>query len=446
MNDSMLPLPGLSSVSGKPVVVKFDGGLLSSDGGILALREVEQRLRVADRLAACIVDPRAPDQITHSLAEIIRFRLLMISAGYEDGNDANSLRSDPMFKMALDLSPCDRELCSQSTISRLENLPDVRALLRMGRAMVDLYCASFHKVPRRITLDIDDTFDAVHGGQQLRLFNAHYDEYGFQPIVVFDGEGRFITAVLRPAKRPGGKEIKPFLRRLLRAIRANWPNTEILLRADSHYCGPEVLDWCRANGLDYILGVAPTAALRRHVEGLEAGAKARFEAAPREGKVRRFKEFLDGAKSWSRVERIIARVEVGAEGPDTRFVVTNLSKPNARALYEDVYCRRGQAENHIKSLKTHLAADRTSCTKATANQLRLFLHAGAYWLMWGLRASMPKRSMWRVAQFDTLRLRLIKIAARVVEMKTMIRVHLPTSCPAQDILRFALGRIPRLVT
>jgi hypothetical protein len=352
MNDPMLPLPGLSSASGKPVVVRFDGGLLSSDGGILALREVEQRLRVAARLAACIVDPRASDQITHSLADIIRFRLLMISAGYEDGNDANSLRSDPMFKMALDLSPSDRELCSQSTISRLENLPDIRALLRMGRAMIDLYCESFRKVPKRITLDIDDTFDAVHGGQQLRLFNAHYDEYGFQPIVVFDGEGRFITAVLRPAKRPGAKEIKPLLRRLLRAIRANWPNTEILLRADSHYCGPEVIDWCRANGLDYILGVAPTTTLRRHVEGLEAGATASFEAAPREGKVRRFKEFLDGAQSWSRVERIIARIEVGAEGPDTRFVVTNLGERSARALYQDVYCRRGQAENHIKSWKT----------------------------------------------------------------------------------------------
>ena len=294
---------------------------------------------------------------------VIRFRLLMISAGYEDGNDANCLRSDPMFKMALDLSPSDRELCSQSTISRLENLPNVRALLRMGRAMVDLYCESFQTVPKRITLDIDDTFDAVHGGQQLRLFNAHYDEYGFQPIVVFDGEGRFITAVLRPAKRPGGKEIRAFLRRLLRAIRANWPNTEILLRADSHYCSPEVLDWCRANGLDYILGVAPTATLRRHIEALEASTMARFEAAPRDGKIRRFKQFFDGAKSWSRVERIIARVEVGAEGPDTRFIVTNLNKRNARLLYEEVYCRRGQAENHIKSFKTHLAADRTSCTK-----------------------------------------------------------------------------------
>jgi hypothetical protein len=442
MINSMLPLPGLSAVSGKSVVAKFDGGLLSSDGGVLMLREIEQRLRVADRLAGCIEDPRAPDQITHTLADIIRFRLLMIAAGYEDGNDANGLRIDPIFKMAHDLAPSDRELCSQSTISRLENLPDARALLRMGRAMIDLYCESFRQVPKRITLDIDDTFDAAHGGQQLRL----YDDYGFQPIVVFDGEGRFITTVLRPAKRPGGKEIRAFLRRLLRAIRTNWPNTQILLRADSHYCCPEVLDWCRANGLDYILGVAPTTTLRRHIEGLEASTKVRFEAAPKDGKARRFKEFFDGAASWSRVERIIARIEVGAEGPDTRFIVTNLKVRNARALYEDVYCRRGQAENHIKSWKTHLAADRTSCTKATANQLRLFLHAGAYWLMWGLRVSMPKRSVWRVAQFDTLRLHLIKVAARVDEMKTMIRVHLPTSCPAQDILRFLLERIPRLVT
>ena len=269
---------------------------------------------VDERIAGCIEDPRACNHVTHSMADIIRFRLLMIAAGYEDGNDADWLRSDPMFKMALDLTPSDRELCSQPTISRLENLPDARALLRMGRAMVELYCESYSKVPKRIVLDIDDTFDAVHGGQQLRLFNAHYDEYGFQPIVVFDGEGRFITAVLRPAKRPGGKEIKAFLRRLLRAIRANWPRTEILVRGDSHYCAPEVLDFCRANGLDYILGVAPTPTLRRHIEALEAATKTLYEAAPKDGKARRFKEFYDGAASWSRVERIIARVEVGAQG------------------------------------------------------------------------------------------------------------------------------------
>ena len=442
MNNSMLPLPGLSSVSGKAVVAKFDGGLLSSDGGILALREVEQRLRVADRLAACVVDPRAPDQITHSLADIIRFRLLMIGAGYEDGIDANSLRSDPIFKMALDLTPSDRELCSQSTISRLENLPDARALLRMGRAMVDLYCESFAKVPKRITLDIDDTFDAVHGGQRYRSSTRITTNTAFSRLSCSTARAASSRPCFVPPNGRAAPRSSPSCAGCC-AIRARWPRTELLLRADSHYCGPEVLDWCRANGIDYILGVAPTTTLRRNVEALEASTKARFEE---DGKLRRFKEFYDGAQSWSRVERIIARVEVGEDGPDTRFVVTNLQKRNARALYEDLYCRRGQAENHIKSWKTHLAADRASCTKATANQFRLFLHAGAYWLMWGLRVSMPKRSMWRVAQFDTLRLRLIKIAARVVEMKTMIRVHLPTSCPAQDILRLALERIPRLVT
>ena len=289
MNDPMLPLPGLSPVSGKTIVAKFDAGLLSSDGGILVLREVEQRLRVADRMAACIEDPRVPDQITHTLADIIRFRLLMIAAGYEDGNDASSLRGDPMFKMALDLTPSDRELCSQSTISRLENLPDARALLRMGRAMVDLYCESFQRVPKRITLDIDDTFDAVHGGQQLRLFNAHYDEYGFQPIVVFDGEGRFITAVLRPAKRPGGKEVRAFLRRLLRAIRANWPKAEILLRADSHYCSPEVLGLVSGQRSRITSWASRRPPHCAGTSGIRRPARRRaFEAAPKEGKARRF--------------------------------------------------------------------------------------------------------------------------------------------------------------
>src|SRR3954465_8551192 len=206
---------------------------------------------------------------------------------YEDGNDAADLRRDPLFKMALDRAPSDRALCSQPTISRLENLPDVRSLLRMGQAMVDLYCASFQQVPKRIVLDIDDTFDAVHGGQQLRLFNAHYGEYGFQPIIVFDGEGRFVTAVLRPAKRPKGTEIRALLRRLLRAIRANWPATDGQLRADSHYCGPEVLDWCRASGGAPPLGVAPTSTLRRQNERLEASTMARYGANPKGGEVRR---------------------------------------------------------------------------------------------------------------------------------------------------------------
>ncbi len=263
---------------------------------------------------------------------------------------------------------------------------------------------------------------------------------------MFDGEGRFVTAVLRPAKRPKGAEIRAHLRRLVRAIRSNWPNTAILIRGDSHYCGPLIIDWCRANRIDFIYGVAPTTTLRKHIEALENSTAERFTASDKTGKVRRFKEFLGGAASWSRVERIIARVEVGDQGADTSFIVTNLKGGKAKALYQNIYCRRGSAENHIKSFKTHLYADRTSCTKATANQFRLFLHAGAYWLMWGLRVSMPKRSTWRRAQFDTLRLCLIEIAARVVEMKTQIRLHMPTSCPYRDILRTALARIPRQMT
>jgi hypothetical protein len=308
---------------------------------------------VAERLAACINDPRDPASTVHTIADIIRFRLLMIAAGYEDGNDATSLRHDPLFKIALERLPSERDLCSQSTLSRLENLPEKRTLIRLARALVDLYCASFRQVPRRITLDIDDTFDAVHGGQQLRLFNAHYDEYGFQPIVVFDGDGRFVAAMLRPAKRPKGTEIRAFLRRLIRALRANWPKTEILIRADSHYACPEVLDWCEANGLDY--GLAPTRTLRRHIAGLEASTLARFKANSSATKLRRFKEFYDAAGSWSRVLRIVARVEAGDQGIDTRLmlrirfahIVTNLGHGDGRSLYQDLYCRRGQAENHV---------------------------------------------------------------------------------------------------
>ena len=291
MDDLMLTLPGLSPVCGKSGVARFDGGCLSSDAGVLVLREIEQRMGVAERLAGCIDDPRAQAQVVHGLADMIRFRMLMISSDYEDGNDATAMRSDPAFKLAQDVLPSGPDLASQPTLSRLENWPDLRALLRMGKALINLYCASYARVPKRIVLDFDDTFDAVHGGQQLRLFNAHYDEYGFQPIVVFDGDGRFVTAMLRPAKRPSGVEIQKLLRRLLRAIRANWPATHILIRADSHYCCPEVIDFCRANGLDFILGVAPTTTLRRHVKALGASAKAYFEAGPKKAKVRRFKEF-----------------------------------------------------------------------------------------------------------------------------------------------------------
>jgi hypothetical protein len=443
--ETTAPLPGLSPVADKPIIAAFDAEGFSASGGLLTLREIEQRLGLAPRLAAHIADPREPTQVVHPTEEIIRFRMLMIAAGYEDGNDADVLRHDPMFKLAMGRLPTSEPLCSQSTISRLENLPDKRTLLRMGYGLIDLYCDSFRQVPRRIVLDIDDHFDAAHGEQELRVFNAHYDEHGFSPIVVFDGEGRLVAAVLRPAQRPSGREIVVLLRRLIGRLRANWPRIEILLRGDSHYCAPEVLRFCRANRVDFVLGVATTSTLRRHIPGLEQSTAKRFAAAGGRDKLRRFKEFYDGAGSWDRVERIIARVEAGPEGVDTRFITTSLAGGSPRAIYEKTYCQRGQMENHIKAFKRHLAADRTSCHTASANQMRLFLHAGAYWIMWTLRAAMPRRSSWRRMQFDTLRLLAVTLVVRVVELKQQVRLHLPSCTPGQAIFAQVLGRLPRLI-
>ena len=227
------------------------------------LREIEREAGLAQRLADCMRDARDPAKVQHSLSDIIRFRMMMITAGYEDGNDATALRNDPSFRIALERGPeTGPALCSQPTISRMENLPDARALIRMGREVVRFYCQSFARAQSRIVLDIDDTFDAVHGHQQLRLFNAFYDEFGFQPIVVFNGEGRLVGALLRPARRPKGSESAAHIRRLVREIAKHWPTTEILLRADSHYCTPEVLDLCDRLGLRYVFGLSKNVSVR----------------------------------------------------------------------------------------------------------------------------------------------------------------------------------------
>jgi hypothetical protein len=433
MKQSTVAAPALSPLNGKPVMLNFDGAEMSSDAGLTLLREVERRHDLAGLVASCLTDLREPGKVRHSLQDIIRFRIMMIAAGYEDGNDANDLRDDPAFKLALERDPeTGAALCSQPTISRMENLADTRALIRMAHEMVRFYCASFARPPRQIVLDIDDTFDVVHGHQQLRLFNAYYDEYGFQPIVVFDGEGRLVGAVLRPARRPTGKEAAAHIRRLIRQIRRLWPTTEVLLRADSHYGTPEVLDLCDSLGLRYVFGLSKNARLREKVQTLEGSTADRY--ARKGEKLRRFKSFSYAARSWSKERRVIARIEVGPMGRDTRFIVTNLEGSRGKHLYEKIYSARGQAENHIKSWKAHLAADRTSCSKANANQMRLMLHGCAYWIWWKLRAACPKRSPWRRAQFDTLRLHIVKLAATIIEKKTRIIVTLPASCPRKGLL------------
>lgn len=436
-------LPGLSPVGGKQVQVAFEGGMLSSDAGVLLLREVESKLGVAARLAACLPDWRDRRCITHTLADMVRFRIFAIAAGYEDGDDCDALRSDPAFKMALGQAPESGDaLCSQPTMSRLENAPSPMVLMRMLAAMVELFCDSFDRVPERITLDIDDTWDVAHGAQQLSLFHAHYDGYGFLPIHIYEAaSGKPVAAIFRAGKTPGGAEVATILKHVIGHIRKHWPRVAITVRGDSHYGRPEAMDWCEDHGVSYVFGLAGNAVLADVAAPLaEDAAVRRARARCANRKVRRYAELRYAAKRWRQARRVVARVEASTQGSDVRFVVTNLAEEPKR-LYERLYCARGQMENLIKAHKSHLASDRTSCHSATANQFRLILHSAAYWLLHTLRAAAPRRSVWSSAQFDTLRLRLIKIAARIVEMTTRIKVLLPTACPDQIIF----ARIMRAV-
>jgi hypothetical protein len=429
MVEGVLVLSGSSPIAGKGVRVAFDGGRLTSDAGVLVLADVERRLEVAERLARCLTDPRSPGRVHHTLAEMIRFRVLLIAAGYPDANDCDALRRDPAFKMAVGRPPeSGADLCSQPTMCRLENLPTATALKRMMAAMVGLFCDSFAEVPRRIVLDIDDTEDRVHGGQELALFHAHYGGRCFLPIHVYEAiTGKPVAVILRPGKTPDGAEVTLVLRHIVRAIRARWPRVDILVRGDSHYGRPEAMAWCERNRVGYVFGLAGNRVLLTHVAGLaEQAALRRVEGAAE--KVRRYAEFAYAAKTWGVERRVIARVEASDRGSDSRFVVTNL-RGTPRWLYEVVYCARGGAENLVKAHKRHLASDRTSCSKATANQFRLVLHTAAYWLLHTLRGLAPRRSFWRQAQLDTLRLMLIKVAARVTELATRIRLALPSSYP-----------------
>jgi hypothetical protein len=440
MTEDTLFLPGLSPVAGKQLQVAFDGGLQSSDGGVLVLREVDRRLGLAERLAACIPDWRDPACISHTIADMLRFRMFAIAAGYEDADDCDALRTDPIFKLAVGRGPQTGDpLCSQPTMSRLENAVSRITLARLQVALIDQFCASWAKVPARIVLDIDDTWDAVHGGQQLAFFNAHYDGYGYLPIHIYEASsGKLVAAILRPGKTPTGHEVRKILKHVIRRIRRHWPRVAILVRGDGHYGRPEAMDWCEDNGVVYSFGLGGNAALAALAAPLNEDVAVRRALQGATGKLRRYASFAYAATGWRHKRRVVARIEASDRGTDTRFVVTTLADKPKR-LYERVYCARGQMENLIKAHKRHLASDRTSCTSALANQFRLVLHSATYMLLHGLRAAAPKRSFWRTAQFNTLRLRLIKLGARVIEKATRIEVILPAACPDKAIFARLAG-------
>ena len=421
MTDATPFLPGLSAVSGKPLTAAMDAGNLTGNGGLVVLREAADRLGLAQVIAGPIPDDRNPSGVRHSYADMVTARMMMIAAGYEDCDDIDALKADPALKIACGRLPeSGDDLMSQPTLSRLENRAGARALFRIGRGLIDVFCDSYTEPPRQIVLDIDDTDDLVHGGQQLALFNTHAGGHCFQPIHIFEGNsGKPVLSLLRPGKRPSVAEGARVLTHVIRRIRTHWPKVRILVRADSHYCGPHMFAVLRHFSCDYVLGLAINPRLDAIAEPWREQCRLRrTETRPA---IRRFHTFRHRAASWRREEKVIARIEATGLGEDARFVVTNLPG-RAKHLYEQVYCARGRMENMIKDMKLYTRSDKTACHRWEANQFRLFLHTGAYWLLHSLRLAAPRRSRWRTATFATIRLVVVKIACRIEELKTRIRL------------------------
>jgi len=442
MNHDTPLLFDLPAVARKKLTVDFAGGNQSSDGGLLLLREAERGLGICARLAGSIRDLRAASRVQHSLVELIKTRVFAICCGYEDGNDVDRLKDDPLLKMAVGHAPeSGAALCSQSTISRLENMPSRTEAVRLTAALIDQFCASFATPPAEITLDIDDTIDAVHGGQQLSFWNGHHDARCFLPMHVYHVEsGKPVVMILRAGKTPSGAEVRTVIKHVTRRIHRHWPTTRIVWRGDSHYGRAEAMEWAENNGCGYIFGFQGNSALEALCA--QAATTLRFRhLLGEEDKLRACVSFPYKPKTWKRPRRIIARLEASLQPTksgeltqviDIRYAVTSLDG-DPDHLFETIYCARGQAENLIKLHKAQLASDRTSCHSATANQVRLVLHTAAYWIMHALRACIPATNPMARCEFTTLRLRLIKIGARVIEHAARIRVHLPTSCPERDL-------------
>jgi Transposase DDE domain group 1 len=440
MTDATPFLPGLQPVGAKPLTVSRDAGNLSSNGGLVVLREIADRLGLAAMIAAPLPDPRDPALVTHTYPEMITARMMAIAAGYEDADDLDALRHDPALKIACGREPeTGAPIPSQPTISRLENIADTRALYRIGIGFIDRFCAGYPVPPHSITLDIDDTPDMVHGDQEMSLFNTHHGGYCFQPIKIFEANsGQSLVSLLFPGRRPSGAEIARILWHVLHRIRRHWPRVRILVRGDGHYCGPEVLDLLHKWRCSYILGLPRNAVLDRMAEPWRTQCENRRR--PTRLTIRRFHQMTYGAESWSRSEKVIARIEATTMGSDARFVVTNLPG-RARILYEKVYCARGKAENLIKDMKLYTRSDKTACSRWQANQFRLFLHMGAYWLLHGLRMAAPRKSRWRTATFATIRAAFVKLAVRVEELRTRIKLAFPVHLPAAGCLSAITARI-----
>jgi hypothetical protein len=423
------------------LVARFDQEHGSSDGGAILLKAADQQLRLTAQLATCIEDRREPGKITHELVELLAQRIFGIACGYPDANDAARLADDPIHKLLLDRDPIDgSSLASQPTLSRFENAPGVRELVRIGRTLAETVIERHrHRLwgrARRITLDLDVTRDATHGTQQLSFFNGYYDTWCYLPLLGFlsfdDEPDQFLfAAVLRPGNAPDKQGVLPILKRVLPRLRAAFPKARIRVRLDGGFASPEILEFLDAEPrVDYVVGMAKNKVLKRLARRFMARARHRSRLTGRTAHV--YAECLYQARTWAHPRRVIIKAEVvrypGREPKDNpRFVITNL-KQAASAVYQKVYCDRGEIENRIKELHHGMGLGRTSCSRFRANQLRVLLTAAAYLLMQELRLH-ARNTVCARAQVSTLRDRLLKIGAWIAVSVRRIVIHLPTSTP-----------------
>jgi len=427
-----------SSLKNKKITADFNGGSLTSDAGALLLRELDKHLGLIDVINRCIPDPRNPFYTVHEQKTMLAQRIFGIALGYEDLNDHQSLREDPLFQIISERGIKDElPLASPPTLCRLENRVDRKSLADIAKVFVEIFIASFTKPPEELILDFDATDDLVHGNQEKRFFHGYYDNYCFLPLYVFCGS-QLLVAYLRPSDIDPALHSRAILKLLVRRIRQQWPNVKIIFRGDSGFCRWRLMRWCDRNNVSYIIGIARNPILEELARQWTDESAKRFGQTGQKQRI--FSEFLYAAETWDCQRRVIVKAEHLKQGANTRFIVTNI-EGEPQKLYDDIYCQRGQAENRIKEQQLGLFADRTSCHDFVANQFRVLLSAAAYILMDTLRRQGLSNTELANAQVGTIRLKLLKIGARVVHSVRRIVIHLAGGYPFKELFVHILNRL-----
>ena len=415
-----------ASCRGLKVQADFRGGDISSDGGLLLLRQIDQQLNLLSRASACLKDPRDPNKIQHTQEQLLKQRVMGIAQGYEDLNDHDSLRHDTLLQLAAGKTSA---LGSAPTLCRMEHRADRHSAIRLNELLVDLFIESFKSPPEELILDFDATDDPTHGQQEGNFFHGYYRRYCFLPLYVFCGS-QPLFALLRPSNIDGARGAWAILKKLTKALRAKWPKVRIIFRGDSGFCRWRMLNWCDAHGVDYVVGLARNPKVTAQLQHLLDQAKLNHETTGK--KQRLFTWLYYGASTWDYKRTVIGKAEHTQKGSNPRYLVTSLTG-GAQDIYDKIYCARGDMENRIKEQQLGLFADRTSCHAWWPNQMRLLLSTLAYVLIDGLRRLGLHGREESTHQATTLRVTLLKVGAVIVKNTRRVRVHLSSHWPGRQL-------------